>query len=94
MQKSFINVLKKYYNAVKDDPVTVEILNERINGCAEEVVQLLISKCKLQIKDKFPQQLSKLLQIAKQFDEDTLKELTADVKKNLKYKRGERIEIF
>ncbi len=93
MQKLFIKVLKKYYNDVKDEPIADDILNERINGCTEEVVQLLISKCKLQLKDKFPEQLSKLLQIAKQFDEDKLKELTANVSKK-QAEKNERLEML
>ena len=43
-QNAFIKVLSKYLNDIKDELISDEILNERINDCAEDVIKLLISK--------------------------------------------------
>jgi hypothetical protein len=54
-QNAFIEVLSKYLNDIKDESVSDYILNERINGCTEELIKLLLSKCSDQVKDNLPE---------------------------------------
>jgi hypothetical protein len=54
-QNAFIEVLSKYLNDIKDEGVSDEILNERINGCTEELIKLLLSKYSDQVKDNLPE---------------------------------------
>jgi hypothetical protein len=54
-QSAFIQVLTKYLNKNKDKGISDEILNEIINGCAEDLLKLLIRNCSDQVKDKLPE---------------------------------------
>jgi hypothetical protein len=54
-QNDFIQVLSNYLNNNKDEGISDEILNERINGCTEELIKLLLSKCSDQVKDNLPE---------------------------------------
>ncbi len=53
-QNAFIQVLSKYLNNNKDEVMSDDNLNERINSCTEDLIKLLISKCSDQVKDKLP----------------------------------------
>ena len=56
-QNVFIQILYKYLNDIKEEGIADEILNERIIGCADDLIKLIISKCSDQVKDKLPEQV-------------------------------------